>query len=150
VPSKKLKAMQWKKAFSKDIPDSVWDKLDIKEFVGKVDFGRIDSLFEANKEEEAKPLMAMAEGSKIVQSILTNDNKLAICNLVTPVSLTNVAILMGKDPIDEHLIANALHEMNDKVFTPRLALQMKKCFYDKQDNEMFIPEYVKCERFANL
>jgi hypothetical protein len=49
---------------------------------------------------------------------------------------------MGKDPQDENVIAKALDEMDDKIFSTRLAQQMKKSFYSKEDEEIFDPKYV--------
>lgn len=53
-PSRRLKTMQWRPIPPIQIPSSVFEKANMSDFEGKVDFSRIDHLFEVSKEEVSK------------------------------------------------------------------------------------------------
>lgn len=49
---------------------------------------------------------------------------------------------MGKSPYDEHVLSEALEEMNDQIFSPRLAMQFRKSLFDKDEKDLVPMEAV--------
>lgn len=82
-PSKALKPMQWRKVSAKEATDTVWAPYDHSIFVNKIDFGRIDTLFEAQRAERS----AQKEGKDDRKLDLTYFfkvvQKLEICKIFT-------------------------------------------------------------------
>lgn len=115
--------MQWKRIPAKDIPGTVWEKVDLSNFNNRINFANIDRLFEAqraadeNKPSTQQPPLPINAKSAVVSAFLSVDNKIQISIL-----------LGGKSSVDENVLARALDEMNDSIFTPRLCAPFKKSF----------------------
>lgn len=120
--NKRLKAMQWRKLFPRDIGGSLWEGYNTKIFQDKIPFQEIDRLFAIDKEGDApaanQTIFKSTGPLEVIRNILTVENKMMI------------SILLGKGHHDELEFAKALEEMDERRFSPGLCAQLRKCFWD--------------------
>lgn len=80
---RKLKAVQWKKVFPKDINGSIWECFDATLFRGKVDFNRINQLFQVQPSTEVVSKSALPKDPVGLEALMSKffkgNAKMHIC-----------------------------------------------------------------------